>query len=392
VAAITAPAAVPGQADERAERLARVRAAMRHRELRALLLVAPEDIYYLTGLDHQGHFAFTALVVSPAESEAPVLVLREMERPTVDAQVRGCQMLGYRDDEDPAVAAIAALRRVADRGAVGVDRHSMALPPAVWDVLRAEAPAVRWVDARDLMVGIRAVKSAAEIEHVRQAATISDRAIQAGIGVARAGVGERQIAAALYHELVAAGSDHPGFVPLVRSGPTLAHEHVTWGDRRLAPGDTLFVELSAAVARYHAPISRLVFLTEPPPGIERSARGVAAGMEAIRQTLAPGARAGEVYAAWQSAIDRALGHGRYRRHHCGYLVGIGFPPSWSGGGTPLGLRAGSRLEIEAGMTFHAISWILGQDVPDFGVSDTLLVTGDGCELLTSTRRDPIVVA
>jgi len=45
------------------------------------------------------------------------------------------------------------------------------------------------------------------------------------------------------------------------------------------------------------------------------------------------------HAAWQGVIERA-GLSGYRRHHCGYAVGIGFPPSWSGGGVPLGLRAG----------------------------------------------------
>jgi Xaa-Pro dipeptidase len=385
------PATESRDVGERPERLARVRTAMRERSLRALLLAAPEDVYWLTGLNHQGHFALTALVVGADGGVPPVLVLREMERPTVQAQVSGAEMLGYLDDADPADAVVAALRRVADRGRMGVDRDSMALPPRAWEAVRTGLPAVRWADARELMVELRAVKSAAEIEHVRRAAAISDRAISAAIASAAPGVSEREIAAALYRELIAAGSDHPGFVPLVRSGPTLGHEHVTWGDRRLAAGDTLFLELSGAVARYHAPVSRLVFITRPPEGIERSARAVAAGMEEIRLTLRPGALAGDVYAGWQLAINDVLGHDRHRRHHCGYLVGIGFPPSWSGGGTPLGLRSGSTLEIRSGMTFHAISWVLHQEVPDFGISDTALVTDDGCELLTTTRRDPLVV-
>lgn len=315
-----------------------------------------------------------------------------MERPTVEAQVRGCDPVWYRDDEDPAAAAVAALRRVSDGGAIGIDRASMALPPVVWDALKAGLPAANWVDADDLVPAMRAVKSASEIEHVRRAARIADRAIQAGIAAAAPGMTEREVGAAIYNELIAAGSDHPGFVPLVRSGPTLDQEHVTWSDRRLLAGDTLFLELGAAVERYHAPVSRLVFISRAPASIDRSAAAVARGMDAIRATLAPGIRAGDVYAAWQRAIDNALGHGRHRRHHCGYLVGIGFPPSWSGGGTPLGLRAGSSFEIHAGMTFHVISWVLGQDAPDFGISDTALVTADGCDLLTSTTRDPIVVA
>ena len=38
----------------------------------------------------------------------------------------------------------------------------------------------------------------------------------------------------------------------------------------------------------------------------------------------------------------------YRRHHCGYLVGIGFPPSWTGGNKVTGLRHDSDLEIKEG--------------------------------------------
>jgi Xaa-Pro dipeptidase len=236
------------------------------------------------------------------------------------------------------------------------------------------------------------VKSSAEVAHVREAARISDRALQAGIAAAAPGVTEREVASAIYAELIEGGSDYPGCAPFVRSGPTLPQEHVTWSDRRLAAGDTLFIEMSASVERYHAPTTRLVYIARPPADIDRSAGPVLAGLDAVRRALRPGALAGEVYAAWQSVIDNALGAGRYRRHHCGYLVGIGFPPSWSGVGIPVGLRAGSKMEIRAGMTFHLMSWILGQAVPDFGVSDTALVTADGCELLTTTRRDPIVVA
>jgi Xaa-Pro dipeptidase len=57
----------------------------------------------------------------------------------------------------------------------------------------------------------------------------------------------------------------------------------------------------------------------------------------------------------------------------------------------VGLRRESDLVVQAGMTFHVLSWLLAQGPVDYGVSDTALVTDDGCELLTSTPRDPIVV-
>lgn len=390
MAALAQSATIGGELDERPARMRMVRAAMGERGLDALLVARPEDIYYLSGLNHQGYFALTALLLPPAGT--PLLVIREMETPTVAAQVDGFEAVVYRDHEDPAMALAAAARGTVPANATfGIDRSSMWLPPSAWDALRAALPEVRWVDAGDVVASVRAVKSPAEVVHVRQAARISDRALEAGIAAAAPGVSEREVAGAIYGELIEGGSDYPGCAPFVRSGPTLPQEHVTWGRRRLAAGDTLFIEMSASVERYHAPITRLVFIGEPPPGIERSATPVLAGLEAVRGALRPGALGGEVYGAWQEVIDDALGVGCYRRHHCGYLVGIGFPPSWSGVGTPVGLRDGSELEVRAGMTFHLMSWILGQDVPDFGVSDTALVTSDDCELLTSTTRDPIVV-
>jgi Xaa-Pro dipeptidase len=98
-----------------------------------------------------------------------------------------------------------------------------------------------------------------------------------------------------------------------------------------------------------------------------------------------------VYAAWQRAVRAALGNPGYRRHHCGYITGIGFAPTWSGPGAPVSLRPGHDLELRERMVFHVFSWILGEGPADYGVSDTLLVTADGCEVLTSTGREPAVL-
>jgi Xaa-Pro aminopeptidase len=371
--------------EEYAERIERVRAVMRERELDALVVCSPENVCYLIGLDHLGYFAFTAVILGL--EGPPAIVIRAMEQPTLDVQAPGCVPFTYGDEDDPADRVVAAVRQA---GAAGIELGGMYLPVAVWDRIRAAARGVRWADASELVEGVRAVKSPAEIEHVRRAAGMSDAALKAGLEVARAGASERDVSAAVHHELVRSGSAHPGFVPLIRSADTLPLEHVTWSDRRLEHGDTLFCELSGCSARYHAPVSRMAYVGAPPAGSADAAAVVAAGLDAILSALRPGASGGGVYDAWQAAMDAGLGRPARRRHHCGYMVGIGFPPSWSGGGVPVGLRAGDLL-IRAGMTFHVMSWLLGQGPVDYGVSDTVVVTDDGCELLTGTRRDPIVV-
>ena len=109
--------------------------------------------------------------------------------------------------------------------------------------------------------------------------------------------------------------------------------------------------------------------------------------DATLAALRPGARAGDVYAAWQGVVD-AVGLSHHRRHHCGYAVGIAFPPSWTGGPSVTGLRAGSDLEIATGMSFHLMSWLMGCGRGDFFLSNCVLLTERGAETLTRTPALP----
>ena len=371
-------------------RVAKTRQEMDSAGLAALVVTSPENIYYLTGLNHQGHFALTVLVV--AVDGPLLLVARAMEAPTIAVQVPQCVHVPYGDDQDPAAVLASALRSVARRdGVVGVERTSMSLPVSVWEPLVESLDALRLVDGSGIVTRLRQVKSPAEIQLVRRAASASSRAMDAGLAAVKEGVPQPEVVAVVYDELILAGREYPAMPPLIRSREDLLLEHMSWSDRPMAVGDALFFELSASVGRYNAPLTRMAYVGDPPPGTEVAAPIATSGLEAVRDALRPGAVADDVYAAWQAVIDDGLGHSSYRRHHCGYVIGIGFPPSWTGGAGVVGLRSGSDLEIREGMTFHVLSWLLDQEPADFVLSDTMLVTADGGEILTTTRRDPVVV-
>jgi Xaa-Pro dipeptidase len=233
------------------------------------------------------------------------------------------------------------------------------------------------------------IKSPAEQACVRAAARVSDAAMTAALEAIRVGASERMVAAECQRAMLEAGGTYPGFGPFIRSGARLGEEHTTWGERVLAAGDAVLLELSGCLRRYHAPLGRLVFLHEARPGTERIAKVCCEAFDAVLEALRPGALAREVYAAWQRVVDTA-GLSHYRRHHCGYLVGIGFPPSWTGGNRVSGLRHDSELVIRTGMTFHILSWLMGTGAGDYFVSDTVLLADDGPEVLTGSARQPIV--
>lgn len=182
VTQLSAPGFPP---EEYEERLFATRAAMERQGLTALLVTAPEDIHYLCGLDHQGHFAVTGLLV-PIDG-APVLVERAMEAPTAAAQTVGVGHHGYGDATDPADALLDVLTQLVPAvRTVGYQADSLSLPPVVWDRLRTAAD-VTWADCSALLGARRSVHTDREIARIRVAARLSDTAMAAGLAASTAG-------------------------------------------------------------------------------------------------------------------------------------------------------------------------------------------------------------
>ena len=190
--------------------------------------------------------------------------------------------------------------------------------------------------------------------------------------------------------MILAGSEYPGFGPFIRPTSRLGEEHTTWRGERFRDGDAVFLELAGAFRKYQAPMGRLVYVGHAPAGAEASARLAIDGMEAICAAIRPGARAGAVYRAWHE-VAAAADLADYHRHHCGYLVSIGFPPSWTGGSKVVGLAPGSELELKVGMTFHAHSWFTNTEVVDYFISNTVLLGEDGAEVLTCETPQTLIV-
>ncbi len=379
-------------AEELASRLQRVRHAMAASELDGLIVSVPENIYYLTGLDHWGFFACHILVV-PRDGR-PILVARAMERITVENQVANAEFLGHADDEelsDYVVRALQSLGLAAAR--LGMEKRSLFLTPRHAERIREAASAARWHDASGLVDEIRLVKSPLEQDYTRKAAEAADAGTLAAIAAVRAGASDYEVAAECHRAMILAGSEYPGFGPFIRPTRRLGEEHTTWRGDSFRDGDAVFLEIGAAYRKYQAPMGRLVYVGRAPKPAEEAAALSIAGMQAIVGALRPEATAGEIYAAWEQ-VARDAGLGDYRRHHCGYLVGIGFPPSWTGGSMVTSLAPKSPRRLQVGMVFHAHSWFTdtgrGDDFSYF-ISNTVLLTEDGCEVLTHRTPEALQV-
>jgi ectoine hydrolase len=250
-------------------------------------------------------------------------------------------------------------------------------------------PGATFANNGDLVNWARLVKSPAEVKLMREAGRICSHAMNRALAVMKPGVPQQQVIAAIYEAqtlgVAGAGGDYAAICPLMPVGEGTSTPHLTWTDRPL-PNDVLtMIEIAGARRRYHAPLTRTVYLGKPPQKMADVAKVVVEGVDAGLAEARPGRTAEDVEAAWQKALRR---HGLKKESRVGYSVGLAYPPDW--GERTVSLRPGDRTELAEGMCFHIQS---GLWLDDFGVaiSESFVVGSGGGERLCDVARELIVI-
>ena len=113
-------------------------------------------------------------------------------------------------------------------------------------------------------------------------------------------------------------------------------------------------------------------------------RGSEVNRDALRlakERIRPGVPASEAFEAARERIDDAdIPYVQGRR--IAYAIGTAFPPGWDEGHI-FSINANEHRPFHSGMTFHVITTMRLPGLGAIGCSDTVLVTEDGCETLTS---------
>lgn len=181
------------------------------------------------------------------------------------------------------------------------------------------------------------------------------------------------------------GGDYPAIVPLLPTGAQASAPHLTWDDLPLERGQGTFFEVAGCYRRYHAPLSRTVFLGEPPAEVRRAEEALLAGLEAGLDAARAGNRAGQVAEALNDTLRRA---GIEREGRCGYPIGLSYPPDW--GERTISFRPSDTTILQPDMTFHFMPglWMDGWGIE---ITESIRIADEGpAETLTSFPR-PILV-
>jgi Xaa-Pro dipeptidase len=374
--------------EEFQSRLERVRHRLRERDVAGMLVHTPENIYYLSGYQTPGYYAYQALLVPEERAGPSMMVLRRLEESNVRALswIDGRRV--YTDTEDPLTLTAEVIKDagLADKR-LGVEKSSWFLTVEHLERLQSLLPGVRFVDCAGVVEQERLIKSDAEIAYIRKGARSAEAAMRAGLDVTGAGKTENDVAAEIYRASILTGSEYTSLPHFIASGYRSSLTHATWAGRRMEPGDVVYYEVSGTVQRYSAALFRAATIGPPSERFRRMSEATIAALNRVLEVMKPGITCGEVAEAWASEIVKA---GFPRPHkRAGYSIGISFPPDW-GEGHILSLKYGESRALQPGMVFHVPSSIREEDVAVIGNSETILVTERGCEALTNFPRQHFV--
>ncbi|MEV4318962.1 Xaa-Pro peptidase family protein [Actinocrispum sp. NPDC049592] len=385
----------------RSYRLERARAALESSECGAFLLFDFYNIRYTTQTwiggalgDKMTRYALLARDGEPMLWDfGSAARHHKLYAPWLDPNNCHAGMLGLRGAISPnaglMVSAVAQIKDVLIQAGlqgapVGVD---IVEPPFLFEMQRQ---GLTVVDAQQLMLDARQIKSVDEITLLSQAAAMVDGVYQDIVEALKPGVRENEIVALANKRLYEMGSDQVEAINAVSGERCNPHPH-NFSDRLIRPGDQAFFDIIQSYNGYRTCYYRTFGVGSATDSQRDAYRRAREWMDAAIQLVKPGVGTDEIALAWPAATDfgfademaafglqfgHGLGLGLHERPIISRLNSLDHP-----------------VEIQAGMVFALETYCPASDgFSAARIEEEIVVTDRGAEVLTRFPAQDLFVA
>ena len=354
----------------RRERLARCLDA---EQIDAVLVSHPVNVTYLTGFTGDSSF----LVLTRGQT---ILVSDGRYAEQIAEECPGLETYIRPPGQPPLAAAAQTIERLGSR-AVGFESGHVTV--AEFERLHDLLKAVDLKPGPDRVEKMRAVKDASELAQIREAIVMAEKAFAMFRSMLRPSDPEKELHDAMERYIRRAGGKCSAFPPIVAVGPRSALPHAPPTAHTVAEGVVVLVDWGASGPLYKCDLTRVLLARKDSPDlmarIERVYQVVRTAQETAIRAIRPGVAAKDVDAAARTVIAEA-GFGPFFSHGLGHGIGLVVHEAPS-------LKASSPDVLEPGMvvTVEPGIYLTGE----FGIrlEDDVLVTPDGCEVLTHVPKD-----
>lgn len=342
------------------------RALLAEHGLDALVITSASNLRYLCGFTGSD-----GVLVITAQHSGFLTDSRYTSQATSEVSADSCREYAVKLDGILAFLDECGIKRIGF--------ESEHLTCATLDRLRAKSQGqYEWVGLdRPLMV-LRGIKDAAELAQLRAAASLAGEAFEEIVPLIRPGTSEREIAVALEFAMRRRGGDEKSFDSIVASGERGALPHGRASTKLIAAGELVTIDFGVLLDGYCSDETVTLAVGVIDDELHRIYETV---LRAQRQAIAavqPGASLKEIDAVAREVIT-AKGYGAFFGHGLGHGVGLEvheYPT--------LSPRSADFAQVGMVFTIEPGIYIPGRG--GVRIEDMVVVTEDGCQLLTSIPK------
>ena len=381
----------------------RIKELLRKEGLDGAIVSSPENFHYVTGFGGHQHTVsrqpgFT-LAVMRADDKVPThLTTMDFEAATFRIKAAGLNFVvdpydtwvGLKTWDEIAHGAVVpdktAMESSMDKlvqfmkacdlanKKVGVELDYFPVP--YYKSLTEKFPEAEFVDISDLFVYARSVKQPDEIEMFRNLCRIADHGFTEVSKIAKIGVSERELVQCFREDVIKSGFCAPSSWSMFSTGPSSARLTLP-GDGVVKDGDVVKFDagVNAEFDFYTTDTSRAWIIGNGDPALLKLKDRLYEGQRRMIAAAKPGLPINELYHTAYDYVKEMFPC--YRRGHQGHSISMGPATAEA----PY-INASETRPLEAGM-------ILAMEVPcyidgvnGFNIEDMVLITEDGCEVLT----------
>lgn len=333
--------------------------------LPALLVTEERNVTYLTGFTGDSSFLLVTrdreVILSDRRYEQQL----QEECPGLEVAIRG--------PGSPMPVFTASVVAKLALPAVGIEADSITY--SLHEKLRDSLSAGKLALTRGLVESLREIKDESEVATIREAIRVAEQALAAVRQGLDPGMSEKQIADELEYRIRREGGTCGAFPAIIGVGPRAALPHGRPTEHtKLGDSDFVLIDWGARYAGYHSDLTRVLVTGKLSPQLEQVYGIVLAAQQAAIAAIRPGVLLKEVDAAARRVIAEA-GFGDAFGHALGHGIGLAVheqPRLGPDQARPF--AAGMVVTVEPGIY-----------LPGWGgvrIEDDVLVTSEGCEVLT----------
>ena len=374
-------------------RLNNVKKSMQKKGIDLLISHDTANMYYLTGYDAWS-FYYAQCVIVHTDLEEPLCFVRAQDAggAFIKTYLKKENIIVYNENyihkwpKHPYDYLVQIIKeRKWDKLSIGLEMDAHYFTAFCYEKIKNGLPNAKIKDSERLVNWVRLVKSEAEINYMKSAALITEKAMHTAMNVINIDVRQcdavGEIQKSLFYGTENVGGEYASITTLLPTGPGTSASHLTATQDKFKNGESTIIEISGCVKRYHAPLARTVQLGKPEQkkvdAMNATIEALNAGINAVK----PGNLANDVAQEFWKVLDK---YKIKKESRTGYSIGIGYPPDW--GEHTLNIYKGDMTVLNPNVTFHMIAVM---QFGDWGVeaSESIRVTENGNELLNNFPKE-----